>query len=1411
MAVRFYITIAVLCLCAASASAQRWAQATLPAPYDEGYYLDIYFLPSNTQYGWACDNDSGFVVRTTNGGQTWQGTRVTATGYCHLEYIQFLNTTTGYCSGPCGVFKSTDGGASWAALNLGVPDSLVWGGWFKSTTEGWVTGGGCGHNNFYHTTDGGSSWSRYQDTVIKRSNLSDPLWQADMSAGEVYAIGNGTLWKSTDDGANWAVESYTGTTSPWHEEIARYGSTFLVACAGSNCKLDYTSGGMRWSHDDGATWNVLDIGTDMFGCFLLNNQTAWASGRSGNVWFTANGGTQWTRRDCGLNGKHMDDIFFINDSTGWVVGDGLFYLDRAKRTVTDSALEFLGACPDSTLRDTVWVTNENFLESPWTIELVGDDAWMYRVANVVPKPMPACSNIPVIVEYKANLGGRHSAQMHIKIQQPDTLIVVDLHGQRRTLNAYPTDTLFVFNQKVGIPISRILEWRATALPIEQIVNIQRDSGSAVLDLVSAFPQPINIIAPVCQTPITGTLTDTGWVAAHFRVTLAPCMRDTMITVRVYGTSGIINAPKTASATLNCIELDTIKIPVANTGNANLIIYSAALTGLSPEVFTVIGMRNAGKTAPWTIAPGAADTLILVVKPTGKMHQAVLQINNDDGTTTRGDVQPWEVALTITAVVNPNLKVQPEIIDLGIVCLTSSIDTTFTVSNQNAFDNTYSVQSIHSNIKLNTAGTRVIREGRTNTERFTYTANQFGSYTDTMYVVSAPCQAMYPVIVKVMVVDQVVNASPNPLIDSTIVGKPLTRFVTIKNVSLVPVTITSLTLNPTDAEVSLAATLPTTIAVADSMQVQITWTPSTIKTAQYDIVVETEGLCASTGHLELRSISNAISVSKNKVDFDLGCNVIVSIDSVVVSAKGAPVSFDMPRLASNNPAITILRPSQPFIVDPLNPVTILVSYDPTKQRNASDTLLLEMTDGTGTLQIPIHGSSTYTSWRVHRDSIAYTTDDLCDTTMYATIIVENLSSEPLTVTNQNSLTPSWLLVKTLQGLPAFPLVVDGYASDTLVVECWTSLMPSRSATTTIDLVDAQCSVRKTVYVSANLNGGLLVLSPNPVDAGTVDTGAVVLRQGTVANPYNVDLTIASLVVTSGQDAWTLLSNVAGTTVPALSSVVVDLQFIAHRPGASNGTLLLTQAADHCVVTTSIDLIGRGKFPDVPPRYALLLSAGEKRAIAGERVEIPVTWQSDVSEAGIDSASFTVEYYELLMHADSVTRGNLLDADIATTFVPGRLDVVVKGLGVNAGKPGTIAVISGVASPALPDSTLFVFSNVKVWSRDTVTTSTDPGLLIVDVCGPRNLISLVAPTTMRIAEPLPVNNTLVVEITAPYSERVTIQIVDVQGSSICTYEALNASSGRSVIHVPVSHIPSGAYIIHATTGRGGVFDMPTLIVH
>lgn len=316
----------------------NWEKLVLPPPYDRGFYLDVMFLPSNPQYGWAC-GFGGYVVRTTDGGNTWEGTTIPNAD--QLESIIFVNERVGYCSGTNnsnpnlgGIYKSTDGGRSWReitpviTLNGVLQRAPLWGCYFLDENVGMVVGGGCDGlpQFFFRTTDGGASWSLFV-TYEPETGMSHVLMYD--AEGLCYASSSGRLWRSFDGGRSWEIFAVTGPAF-WQENLANKRNTFLVATAGNTCTGGTgTIGDIRWSYDGAQSWSRYPTGASMFGTFLVNEDAGWAVGWNRAVYRVwrdrASGQVNVVPYRCGLEpGSNFDDVWFVNDTLGYLVGNGIY-------------------------------------------------------------------------------------------------------------------------------------------------------------------------------------------------------------------------------------------------------------------------------------------------------------------------------------------------------------------------------------------------------------------------------------------------------------------------------------------------------------------------------------------------------------------------------------------------------------------------------------------------------------------------------------------------------------------------------------------------------------------------------------------------------------------------------------------------------------------------------------------------------------------------------------------------------------------------------------------------------------------------------------------------------------------------------------------------------------------------------
>ncbi len=303
-----------------------WIKVTnIPSTYSSCYWLEMYFLPSDPNYGWVCGFE-GAVLRTTDGGNSWRGTTILNSSSNdqgkQLESIQFISKDVGYTSGPYGIYKSTDGGATWKSVS-NIKFTSIWGISFTDENNGVAVGEGCsGLQRFFRTTNGGNNWY-YSQSNIEASGMSDVILYDSKGIG--YAVSSGYIWNTSDGGYNWSVMSQSGDND-WQEDLAISGNSILVPFAGECGGYNIEKSGLRMTTDFGKTWKETSVPYSMFGCFLLDEKHGWAAGYNGSVYYTSDGGQGWVLDNNGVDSAmDMDDIFFINDTTGWLVGNKGIY------------------------------------------------------------------------------------------------------------------------------------------------------------------------------------------------------------------------------------------------------------------------------------------------------------------------------------------------------------------------------------------------------------------------------------------------------------------------------------------------------------------------------------------------------------------------------------------------------------------------------------------------------------------------------------------------------------------------------------------------------------------------------------------------------------------------------------------------------------------------------------------------------------------------------------------------------------------------------------------------------------------------------------------------------------------------------------------------------------------------------
>ncbi|MDF1543793.1 MAG: YCF48-related protein [bacterium] len=302
-----------------------WTKQTLPAVYSNDL-KSVSFV--DEEYGWAVmfaagasSNETvGIVVRTTDGGDTWEFSFQTDPNHLSppiprprgLGGIHFVDRSNGWAVGQSGtIIHTSDGGARWdyQADQLSQGDDLQ-DVFFASTSRGWAVGKG---GLFVRTEDGGSHWTG--KFISGNPDLSDITFVNNLDG---WFVGNrGTLQYTNNGGVSWLP-----STLPSPYEL-----TDLRAISFIDSDIGWVvgeTGFIAKSTDGGRNWTVLDPGTteSFDDVEFITADRGWVVGNHSTVLSTDDGGATWSAQDFGGDGSFwFHALDFVNQTTGWVVGD----------------------------------------------------------------------------------------------------------------------------------------------------------------------------------------------------------------------------------------------------------------------------------------------------------------------------------------------------------------------------------------------------------------------------------------------------------------------------------------------------------------------------------------------------------------------------------------------------------------------------------------------------------------------------------------------------------------------------------------------------------------------------------------------------------------------------------------------------------------------------------------------------------------------------------------------------------------------------------------------------------------------------------------------------------------------------------------------------------------------------------
>ncbi len=332
-----------------SISPIAWAgvnQWTSIGPNGTTKITDLLINPNNTAVLYVGTSDTG-VYKSSDGGATWtQSNGGPLYIYANKLVIDPSAPSTIYAGSYLGVYKSTDGGLSWINSNTG----------FTATSEsikvlsidpkntatlyaGSLLGG------VYKSNNGGLSWSpaNYglpssgQSGIFVNSLAIDPSNPATLYVGSsAFAV-----FKSTDGGANWqsANTGLTYITVSGPLLIDPSNPAILYAGTYSTGVYKSTNGGGSWSP---ANTGITSANVTALAIDPSQSATLYAGTKGNGVYKSVDGGGNWIPLNNGLTNTTVNSLTIDPSSPSTLYagtdGGGLF---KFQKVTPDANVECL--------------------------------------------------------------------------------------------------------------------------------------------------------------------------------------------------------------------------------------------------------------------------------------------------------------------------------------------------------------------------------------------------------------------------------------------------------------------------------------------------------------------------------------------------------------------------------------------------------------------------------------------------------------------------------------------------------------------------------------------------------------------------------------------------------------------------------------------------------------------------------------------------------------------------------------------------------------------------------------------------------------------------------------------------------------------------------------------------------------
>jgi len=309
--------------------AQSYNWKALSEPPEAGRYDDISFVTS--RIGWAV-NSSGYIYKTTNGGNTWTSQFYSAAYFRSVKFADSLNGWAGTLDSTKVLYQTTNGGTNWNLVtNIPTPKPKRICG-LSVVNKNVIYGSGAydGPAIVIKSTDGGKTWksidmSKYATDLIDCYFYSpDSGYVVGGTPNSVFPDSIGAVILFTSNGGqSWSTRYSGALKGEWGWKI-----DFPSPKIGYVSVENFNSANIIKTTDSGMSWFPLQLAgmEDLEGVGFINDSTGWACGRVDES-FTTDGGLTWRPVDIG---SQVNRFQFFGDSIGYAAGQYIYKYTKSK-------------------------------------------------------------------------------------------------------------------------------------------------------------------------------------------------------------------------------------------------------------------------------------------------------------------------------------------------------------------------------------------------------------------------------------------------------------------------------------------------------------------------------------------------------------------------------------------------------------------------------------------------------------------------------------------------------------------------------------------------------------------------------------------------------------------------------------------------------------------------------------------------------------------------------------------------------------------------------------------------------------------------------------------------------------------------------------------------------------------------